>query len=122
MTGRRAITLVAMREIRERLRRVDPTNTEWQRDLAIGYDRVGDVLREQGDLAGALALQETSLAIRQTLAEKDRTNAQWQMDVSVGHEKVGNIERKLAHLDRALASYRASLAIRAAMVASATQA
>ena len=33
-----------------RLTRKDPGNTDWLRDLAVSYDRVGDVLRQQGQL------------------------------------------------------------------------
>ena len=40
--------------IRERLAKSDPGNAVWQRDLAVSFDRVGNVQVAQGDLAGAL--------------------------------------------------------------------
>jgi hypothetical protein len=33
----------------------DPGNAEWQRDLSLSYQRVGDLQMKQGDLAAALA-------------------------------------------------------------------
>ena len=41
--------------IREALAAHDPANTEWQRDLSVSHNKIGDVLVTQGDGAGALA-------------------------------------------------------------------
>jgi tetratricopeptide (TPR) repeat protein len=43
---------------------------------------VGRVLRDQGDLSGALAAYRESLAVRQRLAAADPSNAGWQRDLS----------------------------------------
>ena len=40
--------------IRQQLAAADPGDAEWQRDLAVSWDKVGDVRGAQGDLAGAL--------------------------------------------------------------------
>jgi len=37
-----------------RLAKSDPGNAEWQRDLSVSYNKVGDVQKAQGDLTGAL--------------------------------------------------------------------
>jgi hypothetical protein len=50
------------------------TNTESQTDVALSLDRVGDILLEQNDQAGALAAFNEGLAIRRALAAKDATN------------------------------------------------
>jgi len=42
--------------IAEALAARDRANTQWQRDLPISHDRIGDVLVAQGDGAGALAV------------------------------------------------------------------
>ena len=39
----------------------DPANTQWQRDLSVSHDRIGDVLVAQGDGPGALAAFRTGL-------------------------------------------------------------
>jgi hypothetical protein len=33
----------------------DPNNAEWQRDVSVSYEKIGNVQVTQGDLAGALA-------------------------------------------------------------------
>ena len=38
----------------ERLAQSDPGNADWQRDLSVSFERIGDVQVAQGDLSGAL--------------------------------------------------------------------
>jgi hypothetical protein len=38
----------------ERLAKADPSNTEWQGDLSLPYERVGDVFKAQGNVPEAL--------------------------------------------------------------------
>ncbi len=59
----------------EKLAAQDPGNAEWQRDLSVSYEKIGDVQRAQGDLGGALKAYQDSLAIRQKLAAQDPGNA-----------------------------------------------
>ena len=47
-----------------------------ERDLSVSYNKMGDVLVAQGDLAGALKSYRDSLAIRDKLAKADPGNAQ----------------------------------------------
>ena len=49
----------------------DPGNAEWQRDLSIKHDRIGNVLQAQGDLPAALASYHAALAIAERLARAD---------------------------------------------------
>ena len=56
----------------------DKTNSGWQRDLSIGYEKVGDVLVAQDKLQEALEAYQQYLAIAKALAEQDPTNAVWQ--------------------------------------------
>ena len=52
--------------IAERLAKADADNTEWQRDLSVSHDKIGDVLGAQGKLADALAAFQAALAISRT--------------------------------------------------------
>jgi tetratricopeptide (TPR) repeat protein len=72
---------------------------------------VGDVLKAQGDLAGALASYKGSLAIRSRLTKADPANAGWQRDLSAAFERVGEVLKAQGDLAGALASYKDSLAI-----------
>jgi hypothetical protein len=58
--------------IAERLAKADPGNAEWQRDLSVSHERIGDGLRAQGDLSAALESYKADLAIAERLAMADR--------------------------------------------------
>src|SRR5262245_6203076 len=75
--------LIATRDQLQRLAAQDPGNAEWQRDLSVSRDKVGDVLVAQGNGAGALAAYRASLGIRERLAAQDPGNAAWQRDLVV---------------------------------------
>jgi hypothetical protein len=94
----------------------DPANTEWQRDVSVSYERVGDALVAQGDGPGALAAYRQSLALTEALAARDPANTEWQRHLSASYDRIGNV---VAQSDGpgALAAYRQSLAIREALAA-----
>jgi tetratricopeptide (TPR) repeat protein len=103
--------------IMRKLAAADPGNADWQRDVSVSLEKIGDVRLAAGDRAAALAAYEESLAIMRKLVAADPRNAQWQRDVSVGLNRVGDL--RLAAGDRAgaLASYEESLAIMRKLVA-----
>ena len=103
-------------EVVRRLVEADESNTQWQRDLSVSREKIGDVLQAQGDLAGALAEYRESLAVRRRLVEADVSNTQWQRDLSISRNKVGDVLRAQGDLDGALAEYRESLAVRRRLV------
>ncbi|HVX15984.1 MAG TPA: TIR domain-containing protein [Pirellulales bacterium] len=83
----------------------------WRHQYCILIVDRGDVLRAQGDLAGAHAAYRESLTIVRRLVEADLSNAGWQRDLSVSHIKVGDVLRDQGDLAGALAAYRESLTI-----------
>ncbi len=95
--------------IRERLAAADPTNAEWQRDLSVSYNKIGDVLVAQGNLDEALARYRDGLAIRERLAAADPGNTEWQRDLSVSFNKIGDVLRAQGKLDEALAATATAL-------------
>ena len=97
--------------MRDRLAKADPGNAGWQRDLSVSYDKVGDVLVAQGNLAEALKSYRDGLAIAERLAKADPGNAGWQRDLSVSYDKVGDVLVAQGNLAEALKSYHDSLAI-----------
>ena len=50
----------------EKLAAQDPSNTEWQRDLSVSFNRIGDVLCAQGNLDAALEAYQDRLGITET--------------------------------------------------------
>ena len=96
----------AARSPAEALAARDPANTQWQRDLSVSHNKIGDVLAAQGDGPGALAPYRKALAIRDALAARDPANAQWRTDVAVSCARLGaldhgqSLETRRGHLLR----------------------
>jgi hypothetical protein len=51
----------------------------------VSDNKVGSVLKAQGDPAGALKAYRDALAIRENLAASDPGNAEWRRDLSVSY-------------------------------------
>ncbi len=98
-------------EIFQALLAQQPDSTDFQLELSISYERIGDVQRAHGNLPAALASYQASLAIADHLAKSDPGNAGWQSDLSLAYDHVGNVQVDQGNLPAALASYQASLAI-----------
>jgi tetratricopeptide (TPR) repeat protein len=75
----------------ERLAGLEPDNREWQHNLGMCLERIGNTKTAQGDLAGALADYGQSLATAERLAAADPSNADWQRDLAVSHYRLGKI-------------------------------
>ena len=113
--GEREGALTAYRAglaIAEILARRDPGNTEWQRDLSVSHNKIGDVLVAAGEREGALNSYRAGLAIAETLARRDPGNTEWQRDLSVSHNNIGDVLVAEGDREGALTAYRAGLAIR----------
>jgi hypothetical protein len=94
--------------IRERLAARDQDNAQWQCNLSISHDRIGDRLVAEGDGAGALEAYRKGLAIRERLAAGDPDNAEWQRDLIVSSVKLAEAgDDPLARYARALEIARA---------------
>src|SRR5674536_168307 len=85
--------------------------------LSVSLGRVGNVLRAQGVLPGALAAYREGLDISRALTTKDASNAEWRRDLSISLESVGNVLRAQGVLPGALAAYRECLDIRRELAA-----
>jgi hypothetical protein len=53
--------------ISRRLAEQDPSNADWQRELVVAYNRVGDVLQAQGQLPAAQTAFDQGMAISRRL-------------------------------------------------------
>ena len=77
-----------------------------ERDQEVALSELGDVQKQQGDLAAALVSYRKDLAIAETLAARDPGNTDWQHDLSASYERLGDVQTKQGDLAAALASYR----------------
>ncbi len=94
-----------------RLAAAQPQVIDFQRQLAIGEDQIGDVLQAQGDLAGALARYRASLSIRQAVAAKNVEKPLLQHDLATSNDKIADVLESQGDLAGALALYRDTVAI-----------
>ena len=71
---------------------IDGSNTEWQWNLSLSLERIGDVKIALGDGISALAAYEESLAIQRALVELDESKTQWQERVALTIEKINDLK------------------------------
>jgi hypothetical protein len=78
-------------DIRARLAAADTGNAQWQRDLSVSHNKIGDVLRAQGDLPRALESYDAGLEIDERLALHAPDNAQVQRDLVISLLEVARL-------------------------------
>src|SRR5262249_11617578 len=99
------------RRIREQLAESDPTNLTAQRDLALIYDRIGNLYTTDERYEEALDVYRKSLAIRQKAAAVDQGNPSAKRDVAISHNLVATTLSLLDRIDDAKLQWRAGLAV-----------
>ena len=85
----------------------DPANTEWQRDLSVSHNKLGDVAIAAGDLAAARTAYQACQDIAARLAAADPANTEWQRDLSVSHNFLGDVAVAAGDLAAARTAYQA---------------
>ncbi len=95
-----------------RLAEAAPENADFQRDLSVGLERLGNTERYLCHNESALKHYQDSHAIAQRLAEAAPENAGFQRDLSVTLDRLGDLERVLGKRDAALRHYQDSFDIR----------
>jgi tetratricopeptide (TPR) repeat protein len=96
--------------IAKRVARSDPGNPNWQREVSVSYNKVGEVQVAQGDLKAAVKSYTEALTIRERLAKSNPGNADWQRDLWFSYAIVADAYRKsneIAKARDALAAGRA---------------
>jgi tetratricopeptide (TPR) repeat protein len=99
------------RAVMERLLADDPSNAQWQRQLAASYQSIGDASRDAGQREAALAAHRKALAIRETLVAIDSANVAWQSDLAISYERIGDLLAVTGQRNAALEHYEKSLAV-----------
>ena len=98
-------------QIRKRLAAAEPDRADYQRDLSVSYNKLGDLQGALGQGEQALALYTQSLQIRKRLAAAEPDRADYQRDLSVSYNKLGDLQGALGQGEQALALYTQSLQI-----------
>ena len=89
----------------------EPDRAEYQRDLSVSHERMGDLLRALGQGEAARQHYEADLGIAQRLATGEPNRAEYQRDLSVSHNKMGDLLSALGEGEAAHQHYEAALGI-----------
>jgi tetratricopeptide (TPR) repeat protein len=105
------IALTAVANWLELLPAEKAQEAEWLHECAVLQNRQGHVLRDQGDLAGALEAYGKSLEVSRKLAGIDPSNVYREHDLSVSRDNLGHVLRARGDLAGALEAYGKSLEV-----------
>jgi tetratricopeptide (TPR) repeat protein len=88
----------------ERLAQAEPDRADYQRDLSVSYNKMGDLFRALGQGEEARQAFLKALAIRERLAQAEPDRADYQRDLIVSWVRMSEIDavRAREHLSRAL--------------------
>ena len=78
--------------IRQRLATADPSNAQWQRDLAVGHAKSASVYEPQGRIADALQELAQGRDIMAALVAVAPGNAQWKKDLAWFEEQTARLQ------------------------------
>ncbi|MFC7220104.1 tetratricopeptide repeat protein [Streptomyces polyrhachis] len=101
----------------ERLVAVDGGNLEYQHDLGVSYERLGDLARDAGERARARGLFERGLEIAERLVAADGGNLEYQRDLSISCNRLGDLARDAGERARARELFERDLEIAERLVA-----
>ena len=94
-----------------RLATTEPDRADYQRDLSISYERLGDLMVTLGRGDDALRFFQQSLDIATRLATTEPDRADYQRDLSISYNKLGDLMVTLGRGDDALRFFQQSLDI-----------
>ena len=72
---------------------IDANNAEWQWNLSLSLDRIGEANLILGNLNAAGAAYDESLIIRRRLVDLDLLNALWQDGIALVQKKIVELRR-----------------------------
>ena len=89
-----------------------PDRADYQRDLSVSYNKVGDLYGALGQGEKAGEAYQSSLGIAERLAKSEPDRADYQRDLSVSYERMGDLYGALGQGEKAGEAYQSSLEIR----------
>ncbi len=106
-----ATAFQAALDVAERLARDDPSSAANARDLSVSLDRIGNVRRDQGNLAEALGAYTQGMEIAERLMKDDPSSAANARGLSVNLNKIGDVRSAQGNLAEALEAYTRGMKI-----------
>jgi non-specific serine/threonine protein kinase/serine/threonine-protein kinase len=100
-----------MQEISESLATEKPHDLEIQFGVALGYERMADLLEADGDAAGALVHRRREVARMLEITRSDPTNARFRRGLTIAYDLLGLNLGALGDWDGALANHMLAAAL-----------
>ena len=97
--------------VHQRRAAAEPDRADYQRDLSVSYNKVGDLYSALGQGEKAREAYLKSLSIFERLAQAEPDRADYQRDLSVSYERVGDLYSALGQGEKAREAYLKDLAI-----------
>ncbi|MEM8814349.1 MAG: tetratricopeptide repeat protein [Pseudomonadota bacterium] len=98
-------------DICERLARAEPDRADYQRNLAVSYNKLGGLYRAFGQGEAAHTAFQNALEIVERLARAEPERADYQRDLAVSYNKLGDLYRDLGQGEATHAAFRNTLEI-----------
>jgi tetratricopeptide (TPR) repeat protein len=90
----------------EDARKKDPENNATLYSVSNAYEKVGDALRERGDLAGALRAYQSQKEVAERLASKANSHATWQKSLATSYQRIGLVFRMQGETAKAVEHFQ----------------
>jgi tetratricopeptide (TPR) repeat protein len=89
----------------------EPDRADYQRDLSVSYNKMGDLYRALGQGESARTSYQRALEIIERLSLSEPDRADYQRDLSVSYNKMGQLYLSLGQLEPALEAFERDLEI-----------
>ncbi|MGD9374109.1 MAG: tetratricopeptide repeat protein, partial [Desulfobacterales bacterium] len=103
--------------ITEEIAAAHELRADWQRDLSVNYQEIGDVLSHEGRYIEALEYYQKDLAIAKKLNESDPHRVDWQDDLLRSYSRLGSLYIKIGKSVKALDAHKHGLSLAKALSA-----
>jgi tetratricopeptide (TPR) repeat protein len=97
-----------------------PDDPQLLTDVSVALDRVGQLVREQGDPNGSRPYFEEALKIDRALHRRSATRRDWQENLVFSLTRIGDLDRQLGRQREALTPYEEALELQRRLAADAT--
>jgi tetratricopeptide (TPR) repeat protein len=98
-------------EVSEQLAQQSPGQPDYQRNLAVSCERLGDLMRTLGQGREVRELYEKARAIKERLADANPGQSDYQRELSVSYSKLGDLMSSLGESEQAREFIEKDLAI-----------
>ena len=109
-------TLKEALALAERWSKIDPQNQEWQRELSVSYEFIGDVLMARGNWTDSLKYFQDGLAVADRLAKSDPDNRGYAHGLANLYFRDGEVLDEQGNQVEALKNFQEAMAIAESLI------